>query len=68
MSNQVIQSDLLADLSTEEQENVSGGYGYWGGGFRGGGFRRRPFWGGGGFHRKPFWGGGFGGGGPWRKW
>ncbi|WP_414542913.1 hypothetical protein [Nostoc sp. CCY0012] len=53
MSNQVIQSDLLADLSTEEQEHVSGGYGFgWGGGHH-----RRGWWGG--HHRRGWWGGGF---------
>ncbi|WP_414564375.1 MULTISPECIES: hypothetical protein [unclassified Anabaena] len=56
MSNQVIQSDSLVDLSTEEQENVSGGYGYWGG-YRGGGYRRRPFWRGGFYGGRRFHGG-----------
>ncbi|MCG6135257.1 MAG: hypothetical protein MET45_11410 [Nostoc sp. LLA-1] len=53
MSNQVIQSNLLVDLSTEEQEHVSGGRGFgWGGGHH-----RRGWWGGG-HHRRGWWGGG----------
>lgn len=67
MSDKLIQSDLLVDLSTQEQENVSGGHGFYGGGpFFGGGFRRGPFFGGG-FYGRPFWRGGFhrGGRGWW---
>ncbi|MDB9373106.1 hypothetical protein [Nodularia sphaerocarpa] len=53
MSVKDLQSDLLMDLSTEEQQHLSGGYGFGFGGFRPG-FGGRG-WGG---HR------GFGGFGP----
>ncbi|MBW4644723.1 MAG: hypothetical protein KME23_17320 [Goleter apudmare HA4340-LM2] len=44
MSTQIITSDLLVDLSTEEQQQLSGGrYGFRRGGFRRGGFRRGGF-------------------------
>ena len=53
MSNQVWQSDLLVELSTEDQQNLAGGR--WGhfGGF--GGFRGRSWFRPGGFRGR--WGG-----------
>ncbi|BAB73161.1 hypothetical protein ACN23B_06015 [Anabaena sp. FACHB-709] len=68
MSNQVWQSDLLVELSTEDQQNLAGGrWGHFGGfgGFRGRSwFRTGRFWGG----RSWFRPGGFRGrwGGYWR--
>ncbi|WP_414527974.1 hypothetical protein [Nodularia chucula] len=53
MSVKDLQSNLLMDLSTQEQQNVSGGYGFGRGGFGGWG----PGFGRGG------WGHGFGRGG-----
>ncbi len=48
MSIQDLQSDLLVDLSTEEQQDVSGGFG-WGGYGLGAGLvgRKHGVWGGG---------------------
>lgn len=51
MSDQKVQSDLLVELSAENQENLAGGN-LWGQAWsRGGGF-----WGGFGFRRGGFWG------------
>ncbi|MBG1239809.1 hypothetical protein F8R90_00695 [Nostoc sp. NZL] len=57
MSDQNITPDLLVELSTEEQQLLSGGiYGYYGGhgGHGGHGGYRRPFYGRG--YRRPFYG------------
>ncbi|MTJ07644.1 MULTISPECIES: hypothetical protein [unclassified Anabaena] len=62
MSDQNISSELLTELSAEDQELLSGGH-YWGGGWG------RPRWGGG--WGRPRWGGGWGRprwGGGYRRW
>ncbi len=49
MSDQIIISDLLVELSTEEQQLLSGGYGYYGGGY-GRPYYGRPYYG------RPYYG------------
>ena len=63
MSEQIISSELLTELSIEEQEVLAGGHGWYGGGHGHGGWghghggwghHRRHGWG---HHRRPYYGG-----------